>query len=43
MKRTMNIAEKIEWDFIPYPVDFRSGKKLTSVKPLKEPVYGVHW
>ena len=33
MKRTMNIAEKIEWDFIPYPVDFRSGKKLTSFKP----------
>ena len=33
MKRAMNIAEKIEWNFTPYPVDFRSGNKFTSFKP----------
>ena len=32
MKRTMNIAEKLEWNLIPYPVDFRTGKYF-SFKP----------
>ena len=33
MRRAMNISEKLEWKFIPYPVDFRTGKELTSLKP----------
>ena len=32
MKRTMNVAEKLEWNLIPYPVDFRTGKYF-SFKP----------
>ena len=32
MKRTMNVAEKLEWHLIPYPVDFRTGKYF-SFKP----------
>ena len=26
MSRAINIAEKMNWKFIPYPVDFRTGK-----------------
>ena len=33
MRRAMNISEKLEWKFIPYPVDFRTGKELISLKP----------
>jgi uncharacterized SAM-binding protein YcdF (DUF218 family) len=32
MKRTIQVAEKLEWDLIPYPVDFRTGKYF-SFKP----------
>ena len=32
MKRSMNVAEKLEWKLIPYPVDFRTGKYF-SFKP----------
>ncbi len=32
MKRALLIAEKINWKFIPYAVDFKTGKKI-SLKP----------
>jgi len=33
MHRAINVAEKLNWKFIPYPVDFRTSKKLISFKP----------
>ena len=33
MNRAINVAEKLNWQFIPYPVDFRTGKSFTSFKP----------
>ena len=33
MSRAMNIAEKLEWEFIPYPVDFRTGNKKIKLIP----------
>ncbi len=33
MSRAINVAEKLNWKFIPYPVDFRTSKKLISFKP----------
>ena len=33
MRRAMNISKKLEWKFIAYPVDFRTGKELISLKP----------
>ena len=29
MPRAMNIADKLEWRFVPYPVDFRTAKSFT--------------
>ena len=33
MTRAMNIAEKMEWEFIPYHVDFRTGNKKIKLIP----------
>ena len=33
MHRAINVAEKLNWKFIPYPVDFRTSKKFISFKP----------
>ena len=33
MSRAINVAEKLDWKFIPYPVDFRTSKKFISFKP----------
>ena len=33
MSRAINVAEKLDWKFIPYPVDFRTSKKSISFKP----------
>ena len=33
MKRSIAVAEKINWKFIPYPVDFRSGKEKIKFLP----------
>ena len=33
MTRAMNIAEKLKWNFIPYPVDFRTGKGKVKFVP----------
>ncbi|SVE32519.1 uncharacterized protein METZ01_LOCUS485373, partial [marine metagenome] len=33
MTRAMNIAEKLEWEFIPYPVDFRVGRDKIKFVP----------
>ena len=33
MSRAINVAEKLNWKFIPYPVDFRTSKKFISFKP----------
>ena len=33
MSRAMNIAEKLEWEFIPYPVDFRVGRDKIKFVP----------
>jgi len=33
MTRAMNIAEKLGWEFIPYPVDFRTGNKRIKLIP----------
>ena len=33
MRRAINISKKLEWNLIPYPVDFRTGRKFNSFKP----------
>tara|TARA_Y100000590_G_C15741567_1_gene1020462 strand:- start:5244 stop:6005 length:762 start_codon:yes stop_codon:yes gene_type:complete len=33
MKRSIAVAEKINWKFIPYPVDFRTGKEKIKFLP----------
>ena len=36
MTRAMNIAEKLEWEFVPYPVDFRTeNKKIKFIPSFK--------
>ena len=33
MKRSISVAKKINWEFIPYPVDFRTGVKKVNFLP----------
>jgi len=33
MSRAINVAEKLDWKFIPYPVDFRTSNKFINFKP----------
>ena len=33
MSRAINVAEKLDWKFIPYPVDFRTSNKFIKFKP----------
>ena len=33
MTRAINIAEKLKWNLIPYPVDFRTQKNRIEFKP----------
>ena len=33
MTRAMNVAEKLKWEFIPYPVDFRTGNEKIKFIP----------
>tara|TARA_B100000315_G_scaffold175673_1_gene164191 strand:- start:329 stop:1000 length:672 start_codon:yes stop_codon:yes gene_type:complete len=33
MSRAINVAEKLDWKFIPYPVDFRTSSKFRNFKP----------